>query len=352
MMKTSLFQKDNRGKIRLWEIRDEDNVLYITYGELGGSMRVITEEIKRGLATRTIEEQVRSRYYSRINDQYKKGYKDTIEEAERSIGTNAMGLKKPMLAQPVNKVKRIDYEHAYIQHKYDGHRCLITNKRGEYIAYSRQGKPITSIGHIMEGIVIPDGVTIDGELYCHGASLQSITSWVKREQPASLNLKYHAYDVISKERFKDRFDRLIEILRYSEHAIPVPTMKVNSEEDVNRHFTESRNQGYEGTIVRWGLQGYESSKRSKHLVKVKAFMDSEFEVIDIHPSKDGWGILECILPNGNTFKVLAPGTQLEKSKVLEYKQEYIGKLITVEFANLTADQIPFHPVALRWREDI
>jgi len=31
---------------------------------------------------------------------------------------------------------------------------------------------------------------------------------------------------------------------------------------------------------------------------------------------------------------------------------YIGKRLTIEYAGLTADKIPFHAVATRWMEDL
>jgi len=150
--KISLYQEDARGKMRIWSIHNQDNVIIIEHGELGGALQVKREPIRTGLATRTIEEQVRSRVRSRINKQYDRGYKDSVNEARANKGTNSLNLCKPMLAKPLKDVRNIDYYRAYTQYKYDGHRCLITKQNGQLMAYSRQGKVINSIDHILDGI--------------------------------------------------------------------------------------------------------------------------------------------------------------------------------------------------------
>jgi len=352
MYPISLYQYDNRGKLRIWSIAADENVISIEHGLADGVRQIKQEHVRDGLGGRTLDEQVASRVRSRINKQYDRGYKDSPEEAKALKGTNALGMFKPMLAQPLNKVKDIDYSHAFVQHKYDGHRCLITKINGQVLAYSRQGKLIRSIDHILDSLYIPEGRTVDGELYCHGVSLQKIGSWIKREQEASKNLMYHAYDIVANVTFEDRINELHNMCKDPTRAMVVPTMPVHSYDEVQEHFIDSRQRGYEGSIIRWGESGYETGKRSKGLVKVKATHDAEAKVIGVIPSKDGWGILECETPVGVYFKMPAPGSMDEKYRVLINRELYIGKHITYEYANLTADGVPFHPNALRFREDI
>ena len=81
-------------------------------------------------------------------------------------------------------------------------------------------------------------------------------------------------------------------------------------------------------------------------------LDNEFEVVDVTMSSTGWGVLTCVTPEGREFGVSAPGTHMDKQKTLINKDMYIGRHVTVEYSQLTADNIPFHPVAVRWREEI
>lgn len=344
-MKT-LYIVDNKQQLREWSIEEYDDGFMIRHGVVGGSLQEKFEQVLEGKVNRDVYEQIELQMNSRINKQIDRGYVESIEEAKRSKATNAIGQKKPMLAQTFD-IKYMDFRSGmFIQRKYDGNRCIIVNNGGEIIAYSRNGKPISSISHITDNIQIPEGVAIDGELYAHGYKLQQIVSWVKRKQEDTLKLKYHAYDLISNEPYQERFFRLNDIKGNFE---VVPTWAVSTEDAIYDYHASFRAEGYEGSILRINSSGYEDGKRSRSLLKIKDWFDEEFLVIDVIPSKDQWARLICAMPNGNTFRVTAPGTMREKEEVLLNKNNYIGKRVTVEYAYLTEDGIPFHPVAKCWR---
>ena len=350
-----LYMKDNLGVLRLWGIHyDEDEGdIVIRHGQVGGLMQQQTEFVPYGKAARSLEEQVESRINSRINKQKDKGYvKDRAVAESRSRPVNQMGLPKPMLAHKLRDVKNINYEGAIAQPKFDGNRCLIYCEDGINKAYSRNGKPITAIKHILGDLQLEEGTILDGELYCHGSPLQTIVSWIKRNQPETLRIKYHLYDIVAPHlAYKERSE-IIRTLPLGQSISPVYGDPIASHEALLSRFREYRIQGYEGAILRWGDAGYEDGKRSKSLVKVKQWEDDEFEVINIIPSNDGWAILECMARNGKLFRVSAPGNILEKITILRNKKSYIGKEVTVEYANLTNDGIPFHPIATRFKDDL
>ena len=342
---TLLYIKDNKGAIRIWEIETLPDGFEISHGVEGGSMQTKFEEVSKGKSNRTVEEQIELQVQSRINKQIDKGYSFSREDALKKP-TNALGLLKPMLAHKYRDIA-VDFKKGvFVQRKYDGNRCIIHNNYGELIAYSRNGKIISTINHILSTIKLPEGASIDGELYCHGKSLQQIVSLVKRQQADCILLKFHAYDYISDLSFEERFD----ILKSVKGAIEiVPTFKVNTEKSMVDYHIQFREEKYEGTILRLPGTGYEDGKRSRSLLKVKDFNDEEFQVINITPSKDGWAILTCMTSEGKSFNVSAPGTMSEKQEVLRYKELYIGKRVTVEYAYITEDRIPFHPIAKVWR---
>lgn len=350
--KTELYQQDARGDIRVWSIESWDNSVYITYGTLGGVMQSKTEHVPLGKGGRTTQQQVDSRVQSRISKQFDRGYKLTVELARLNPGTNALNLVKPMLAKPLKDVRGINYEGAYLQPKLDGHRCLITRINGKTVAYSRQGKILTSIDHILDGINLFDGETLDGELYCHGTPLQQITSWVKRKQEDTKRLCYYAYDMVDERPFAERFLSLGRAVADSAFALQTHTEAAQSAVFAKTFFSKSKHSGYEGAILRWSEAGYQTGKRSKYLIKIKGLLDGEFLVVDVIPSTDGWGILVCINDAGDEFKVNAPGSYDEKFEIYRHKKHYINRKVTVEYANLTEKGVPFHPVAIRFRRDI
>jgi DNA ligase-1 len=348
---TCLYTQGKKGEIRKWAIEVIDWNIVISHGQLGGTMQIKTERVEHGLAARSRKEQIMSRVASRISKQMDKGYVQSLQDAQDNKPTNVLGLAKPMLAQKFRDIKNVDLENSFIQHKYNGHRCLITKQRGKVIAYSRNGRIIDSIEHITDSIghELGEGETLDGELYKHGVKLQTISSWIKRSQSDSRSLNYVAYDVMLLEPYKVRLNRLINFLKY-EHIAIAPTRCALEVTSIQKALKDSISAGYEGLIIRQGDEGYEAGIRSRSLLKLKQCLDGEFPIIDIIESKDGWAILECMTPEGHSFRVSAPGTIQDKIDVLDDAEEYIGKYIQIEFFEYTSKSIPFHPVAIAFRD--
>lgn len=356
MASVKLYRKSSFG-ISTWRIWDEVNkIFYASAMVEGGAERVSTDTVELNQSGRTMEEQVRLEMKSRISRMLDKGYKPTRQEAINSGSTNQLGLINPMLAKPIEDVKNISFAKAYLQPKLDGHRCLITKQGGDTLAYTRKGKLIETIDPILSDIDrwLPEGYTLDGELYVHGKKLQEISSLIKRAQPDNSLLNYHFYDLVAGQPFAERFEEMQGLIKHAEdpRIKLVSTVKVGSMEEVKQCFEIHRSLGLEGSMLRLSSQGYEDAKRSAQLLKVKAWQDMEVTVIDVKPSKDGWGICVAKLDNGKVFDISAPGSITEKTRVLINKQQYIGRRLTIEFANLTNDGLPFHAAALRWREDV
>lgn len=342
----SLYIQDQKGAIREWRIGVEDGVIIIEHGQLNGVMQQQTEVVENGKAGRTLEEQIMSRVASRINKQLDRGYSVNIEDAQNKP-LNLLGLKKPMLAQKIEDIK-LTKDPFWLQPKLDGNRMLIANRNGDIIAYSRNGKEIKTLDHIVDNISIPVNTIIDGEIYCHGERLQTIVSWAKRKQDNTRKLRYHAYDIINNDSFVERFTKLSEF-NLGESVDIVETIRINDSDSLYYKFNKYILEGYEGAIIRLDGFGYEDGKRSKSLIKMKKWFDYEFLVINIKESADGWAILTCIISN-KTFTVSAPGTMSEKIHVLNNMEDYIGKKVTVKYSQITKDGIPFHPVATGWRD--
>lgn len=358
MNEITLYKKHVHG-VGTWKIRSKGNLIIIAHATtLGGSEVIHHELVETNLSGRSIEQQVLLRIKSRVSRMMDKGYKSTMGEAERDQ-SNQLGLHRPMLAHPIDRVSSVDYRGAVLQKKLDGHRCLITMDDGQAVAYSRQGKYIPAIKHILEPLrrVLPHDVTLDGELYVHGVKLQTIGSWIKREQPDTVKLSYVVYDMIAPDRYVDRHRELSAILKGMTTGEPgmimaLPYRQWTSHEDTTRWFREVRSQGFEGLMLRLDNRPYEIGRRSSGLLKIKEFDQAEFEVVGFKRSSTGWAICECLAPNGSRFDCSAPGTVDEKTYVWHNQAKFIGKKLTIDFAHWTDDGIPFQPTALRWRDDI
>lgn len=350
--------KKHATSIGIWTIESEGNILRIEHATaLDGAKVCHTEKVEVNQSGRSLEEQIELRIKSRVNRMKDRGYKTSIEAAKRSSNTNQLGLVRPMLAKSIDKVKIKSTENAVLQLKLDGHRCMITKLGGSVTAYSRQGKVIDSIDRILKimDLHLPEGCTVDGELYIHGLPLQTIGSYIKRKQSGTDKLVFMMYDIVSDQSYTDRHAELMSIFgghQYDNIGVLGYT-PYRDEAHMMERLSHVISKGYEGLMLKLDNAPYKEGARSSHLLKVKKFMDQEFTVKSIATSPDGWGICTCdVSDEGLQFDVLAPGTHNEKRVVADNPDKYIGKKLTVQFANFTLDGKPFQPVALRWREDV
>lgn len=357
MNKVMLYAKDARGQIRSWSIQgnEDDSEIEMEFGTVGGEMQITYETVPYGKASRTLVEQIDSRMESRINKKLDKGYVYDIEEAKNNKVVNQLGFPKPMLAQRIDKIKNVDYKNSFLQRKYDGHRCMIVNESGKLIAYSRNGKRINTIPEILNSIKvanIPEGTILDGELYCHGLPLQTITSLVKRRQEHTKDLIYVCYDTVRNDKnYGERFE-IISSYNFGKNVSIAHTIANVCESDISDYLKKTIKDGYEGLILRQDGFGYEDGKRSKGLIKIKRFLEDDYLIYNITSSVDGWAILHCRIGNGKEFTISAPGTMNEKEEIYKNKYEYIGRLINIKYSGKTVDGIPFHPIAVRFIEKL
>lgn len=356
---STLYAKDQNDSIREWKIdavikNNGEGELRIKHGKIDGEKIHNFEEIPCGLASRSIEEQTMSRFNSRLNKKIDSGYVYSLEDAIKNERVNSLGFKKPMLAAKyVDVAKQIPFKDGvHVQRKYNGYRCMIINDNGTLIPYSRNGKIISSIDHILNEIEIPNNTILDGELYCHGVSFQTVSSWIKKKQPETKQISYIVYDLVDSGNFTVRVNKLreFEFLFSGKFVQLAPVYTVFSEDEAKKELEFYIHSKYEGAIIRISNKPYEPGKRSKSLIKMKKFLDDEFLVTGITASMEGLAILHCRAKNGKIFKVSAPGNREEKREILINFENYVGKMVNVEYAELTEYGIPFHPVAKFFRD--
>ncbi len=299
------------------------------------------------------------------NKKIKKGYLTDIPTGEEQV-TNSLGFLKPMLAQTLDKVKNWQFP-VLCSPKLDGHRLLATVEDNQVVLYSRQGKTV-KLPHIQCELQklfdenIWNGTTLDGEIYLHGESLQTISSLVKKEQPQTEQLKYFLYDTIQPNKpYQHRLSFINGLLNDNNESICiVETKEITTTNELDLFHSENLSSGYEGTMMRWSDTGYEDGKRSKSLIKKKDFQDAEFTIVAVEQGKTvtrngntyELPIYLCETENGQQFNCVASGTLQEKHQAWLEKDQAIGKPLTVKFFNFTDNNIPFLPVAIGLRNDI
>jgi ATP-dependent DNA ligase len=356
----TLYRKHSTGQIGTWHILIEG--AFLRYGHAvveGGSVSWFQDPIVLNNSGRNFAQQAQLELESRVRRMTQRGYKATRGEAVAQSGTNQYGYAMPMLAHPITRVKVRPTARMWEQPKFNGHRALTTFD-GRHRMYSRKGTTICGVGsveHIMAPLqqYLPPDIALDGELYIHGRRLQDIASLIKQKQAGSVDLEYIVYDVVMDAPYGDRFDVLCDVVRGLHRIDPringSATREVGSIDEAYRGFRHWRNLGYEGSMLRLDGSPYKPGVRSSAILKLKEREDGEFPIIGVVRTKIGANVvLQCL--NGKTFETPAPGTHEEKERYMLDESIWRGKHMTCEYAELTADGIPFHCVAMQIREDV
>jgi len=252
---------------------------------------------------------------------------------------------KPMLAH-VFKGASIQSPF-FVQPKLNGIRGLYQNGR----FWSRDEIPWHDevIQHVADELVqvIPLDWILDGEFYRHGWSLQQINAAiaVKRfhKTPQTPQISFNVFDIVSVQPFPIRFATVVPLLRDLKNSFSVRTHICETLEQSTNLFCFYRRQGYEGIMYRHGNEGY-VSKRCNHLLKRKAWFDSEFRIVGLEEGigkcSNTLGALICITADEKRFRV---GTGFDDAtRKTFFIDPPIGQLATVQFIGWSDAGIPLN----------
>jgi DNA ligase-1 len=376
-----LYKKTSTGAIQEWEVSvaiiDGDVNIINKYGQVGGKIQVSRELVLEGKnvgkanETTTISQGL-AQAKSRWEKQLKKGYAQTIEDAQAGVVDDCIeGGVFPILAHKYwEQGHKIKFP-ALAQPKLDGHRCTSQYDNGVVTMWSRTRKPILSIPHIVETLEncgLAD--RFDGELYNHDykENFEDLTSLITPDEPQEgyENIQYHVYDLALPNL--SNYDRylLLESWRSKFENSPVhivETRIVNSKEELMQAYEDFMEQGYEGAIVR-NFDGKYVNKRSYDLQKVKVFDDDEFRIVDIKVGTKGTMAGKAVficeriredqqLPAGVTFDCKLKGKLDDLKLYADDRSLVIGKIVTVQYQGYTRkNKKPRFPVALRFRVEL
>lgn len=365
-----LYKKTASGAIQEWLIATDDTTIITTYGQRGGKMQTASDSVKSGKnlgrknatdrATQAIAE-AQAQWLKKK----KAGYVESLKDAESGkVDSIIAGGILPMLAKVYQEHSKKIKGRVAVQPKLDGGRMLCTiGADGAVSLWTRTRKRIYSMQHIeekMAAIAQKRGwknMVLDGEAYNHSLKndFEKLMSAFRKEEPTpeAQQLQYHVYDVVSELPFDKRIGPLSEIALFGGSIVQaVDTHFTNSEEHIMALNSRWVQMGFEGTMVRMLDRGYEN-KRSDQLLKLKDFLDAEYEIVGIEEGRGKLsghaGCFTCQTKDGKKFGAKLVGELSFLKTVFENQDEYIGKLLTVKYQGLTSDGIPRFPVGMRLR---
>jgi DNA ligase-1 len=293
------------------------------------------------------EEQLISEFHSLVQKQRDKGYSE--DGSADHIPT------KPMLAHKYKERKHKVVFPCYVQPKLNGYRML---KEGDgKTAWTRGGKAHVEecVEHLMW---FTFDVMTDGELILPDMPLLQVTARAAKKfrEGVSETLMYMVYDKVDAN---NPFPVRYMSLKLLEPTFPkrvklVTTIEVKNEQELFEAHVRFTSQGYEGTIVRSGEDGYNIGHRSNSLLKLKDFQDAEFKIKGVRDGKGsfkGKAVFICETKDGYVFDVAPEGTMEHRAELYKTREDHIGKWLTVRYQDLTEDGAPNFPIGVVIREE-
>lgn len=375
--KIILVTRNARDKVNvaIASLSQEGNAFYINRatGQHGGKMSEQPELIiEKGKAKRSVIQQAELEFNSIINKYLDKGYKKldsltknkyeelTISELNilvPSIKSDQNGEMKPMLAKDYNKCENSVLNNSlYASTKLNGVRCMMRFKDSEVISISRGGKDYNVSTELIRKELYKylkenQNIILDGELYLHNNYLQDLAGIAKLKtwDDRCNILQYHIYDIcdgklIFSERLKI-LENLKEIFKNSQKIFVLEHTLTNSWLEIKQLHDKWVSEGYEGVVVRKLDKVYAFGKRGSDMIKIKAYQEDEFEIIDYSEKlREEDFCFICQTKDGNVFEAKPIGSRELKKRYIEDIDNIIGKMGTVKYFEISKDGIPMQPI--------
>ena len=376
-----LYSIRESGKKQIWSISVLDSTMITEYGQENGKFqRIEKTSIPKNIGKKnetTGHDQAILEATSAWTKKKKAGYQEQssqdseIDSTDTKHEDNVSDDIKPMLACDM-KNKSFDSVSfpIYIQPKLDGIRMMARNSSDdELVLLSRRKTTIPFMAHIRKQLLElykrygKTTIMLDGELYVHGMKLQEITPMVsvnrKQPHPNEHIIQYHIFDIIDTEiSFSKRLAMLLDLKKIIEEhklhtLIIVETEHVTSGHAIQELYESYMLREYEGLMIRYDVP-YEM-KRTKYLLKYKQFITEEATITgySVGRGKEKDVIFFTIKDmRGNVMENLRPRGTFEQRKYLleNNPDQLIGKEVTIQYQELSIDNIPRFPVVLAIRD--
>lgn len=379
---TPLYKKNQLGALTMWYVSyDIDKkVLEMTFGQVGGKIRVESSEVETNQSGRTQHQQSIIAACKRYSDKYRKDY-------YRPPGEEVPYFNKPMLAAVLKHGQekgntRLSFP-VMVQAKLDGARCLA-RMNGDQMLYRSRGN--IKWGHFNDefdeevGVFIsyiPYSCELDGEAYLHGLKFSQFSRVIKNERVKDPRLKeliYYIYDFNCSAPipFEQRIKVLQEALKNylangykATRFMVLDTQVANNMEEIFIWHRFYMKHGFEGTIIRKMANGATSGTklsqalykqgRSMNMLKLKDTHDQEGIIVAIDEgtgTEAGAAMVYISCKHKNVQgQYVTTNVRMRPAYSIEERREWfanpslvIGKKATYEFQEISEYGVPRNPV--------
>jgi ATP-dependent DNA ligase len=359
-------------------------VIHRTTGQYEGKMTDQPElVIEKGKAKRSVIQQAELEFNSIVSKYQDKGYKrlasltnkkfedilaSEMDALVPTIKSDSSGNLKPMLAKDYNKCQNsVLDKRMYCSRKLNGVRCMMKWGGNNVVTVSRGGKNYDNAcqqltPQLSEYLRSHPDVILDGELYHHGHYLQELSGIARKEtwDERCEILEYWIYDIADdKMEFVDRLGILnelrVETFKDLQKIKVLEHYPTECWDDVKRLHDKWVGEGYEGAVARKPNKPYEFGKRSSTMIKIKAYQDAEFTIIDYRDGlRDEDFCFICETEDGKAFAAKPIGDRELKAEYMNNIDNIIGKKGTIKYFEISREGIPMQPIfqSVRYEEDL
>lgn len=245
---------------------------------------------------------------------------------------------------------------------------LIHNCQGIFSSLglqTRKGEDILATPHILKKLylILEDypNVVLTGELYNHSLAgrLNKIMSLIRKSKNISEEdfreseklIQFWAFDGygfrgIKKETpWVERIEAVEDLFmdyfwpqdRYTFKVVKYS--KCRTQEDLDAHYLDSVQKGFEGQMIRYGICPYQH-KRVDYLLKRKDFKDEDMEVISFEEGRGkASGLAVTCNVKHKSGQIFGAGfsgfSDEERKEIWNNQQDYIGLMANVKYLNTT-----------------
>lgn len=252
---------------------------------------------------------------------------------------------------------KVKWEDGYfVSRKLDGVRCItIIDVDGEIKFFSRAGNEFLTLDALKPSIqkLGLTNMVLDGEICMVNANgdedFQGIIKEIKRKDHTIKNPFYFMFDMLTLEDFTrkestivlgDRLTKLESMVAAGDKFIKVLEQYPANDNVFEDLMAQSKEGGWEGLMIR--KNSTYQGKRSNDILKVKAFQDAEYIVVDLENAVnrvivDGREVEEMMLKNiiiehkGNRVQVGSGFSHEQKRYYFEHPNEILGKQVVVQY---------------------
>lgn len=271
-----------------------------------------------------------------------------------------------MLAQPYEGQSLP--EKVLVEEKLDGIRCVVIIEEGIAKAFTRSGREIFTIDHVLKDIEALglNGIVLDGEVMAD--TFNQTVSEVRKKDKQAENTLYHIFDVVTLEDFRSGWlhqglamrKRNLYIIAKDAEQKNLPSLRFiagkicHSMSEIRAYRDEVWERGGEGVIIKTLHAPYEK-KRSKAWLKIKGHETHDCLVKAVIEGTGKYADMMGAIVidfNGMSVNIGTGFTDHDRESIWEdYKQGgVVGRLIEVGAHEQTPDGSLRHPRFVRWRD--